>query len=119
MEEKEARTRAHIEDVSSNHSHSDDSQLHVIDQTVNAAALPKGYFRSRFFLGSSAAVALSLLATVSAFGYAAPILAVINEDIGPDPNYVWVSKVLSPYHARSPLLILSARCRFLWSTLSL
>ena len=91
MDEKDAPTRAHVEDVSSVNSHSDDSKLHVIDQTINASALPKGYFRSRFFLGSSAAVALSLLATVSAFGYAAPLLGVINEDIGPDPNYVWVS----------------------------
>lgn len=92
MEEKRDQSRAHVEDVNSANSHSDGSELHVIDQTVNAAALPKGYFRSRFFLGSSAAVALSLLATVSAFGYAAPILGIINEDIGPDPNYVWVSK---------------------------
>ena len=119
MDEKEAQARTHVEDVGSNHSHSDDSQLHVIDQTVNASVLPKGYFRSRFFLGSSAAVALSLLATVSAFGYAAPILGIINEDIGPDPNYVWVSKALPLCHAGPPLLILLACFRLLWSTLSL
>ena len=91
MDEKPVEARTHVEDVTS--SHSSDSKLHVIDQTVRASALPPGYFRSRYFLGSSAAVALSLLATVSAFGYAAPILGVINEDIGPDPNYIWAALV--------------------------
>lgn len=92
MDEK-AIDRTHVEDIASGDSSHSNGKLHVIDQTVNSSSLPKGYFRSRYFLGSSAAVALSLLATVSAFGYAAPILAVINEDIGPDPNYVWVSLV--------------------------
>lgn len=91
MAEKSLHTRAHVEDVTSDHS--SDGKLHVIDQTINASALPKGYFRSRYFIGSSLAVGLSLLATVSAFGYVAPILGVINDDIGPDKNVVWVALV--------------------------
>jgi MFS family permease len=67
--------------------------MSVSDNDGLYSNLESGYFRSRYFLGSSAAVALSLLATVSAFGYAAPILGVINEDIGPDPNYIWAALV--------------------------
>ena len=46
-------------------------------------ALPAGYFRSKFFVGTMAAIGLGLCAGVAAFGYAAPILGVINSDIGP------------------------------------
>lgn len=46
-------------------------------------ALPPGYFRSRFFCGTMAGIGLGLMAGVAAFGYAAPILGVINADIGP------------------------------------
>jgi len=30
---------------------------------------------------------------VGGFGLAAPLLGIINKDIGPDPNYVWVGLV--------------------------
>jgi len=30
---------------------------------------------------------------VGGFALAAPLLGIINEDIGPDPNYVWVALV--------------------------
>ncbi|PGH27528.1 hypothetical protein AJ80_00769 [Polytolypa hystricis UAMH7299] len=59
----------------------------------SADSLPPGYYRSRFFLGSVLAIGLGLWSGTAAFGYAAPILGVINADIGPDPNYVWVSLV--------------------------
>ncbi|KAB5540566.1 fungal trichothecene efflux pump [Coniochaeta sp. 2T2.1] len=61
------------------------------DFEVDAEELPPGYFTSSFFLGSMAAISLGLVAGVSGFGYAAPILANINADIGPDPNIVWVA----------------------------
>jgi hypothetical protein len=35
-------------------------------------------------------VGLSLAAGVGAFSMAAPLLAIINQDIGPDKNYVWI-----------------------------
>jgi MFS family permease len=78
----------HIDNVSTS-----SNGLHIIDQTVNSAALPDGYWRSRYFLGSFAAMAVSLLATVAAFGYAAPVLGLINADIGPSDDYIWVSLV--------------------------
>ncbi|KAL1895421.1 hypothetical protein Sste5346_005227 [Sporothrix stenoceras] len=65
----------------------------VIGYETDLTSLPKGYFYSRFFLGSMLAVGLGLLAAVSSFGYAAPILAQINDDLGPDPRYIWISLV--------------------------
>lgn len=46
-------------------------------------SLPPGYFKSSFFLGSMTAIGLGLMAGVAGFGYAAPILSIINADIGP------------------------------------
>jgi len=52
-----------------------------------------GYYRSTFFLGSFMAIGFALLAGVSNFAFIAPLLGVINNDIGPDPNYVWISYI--------------------------
>jgi hypothetical protein len=52
-------------------------------------ALPPGYFRSKFFVGTMAGIGLGLCAGVAAFGYAAPILGIINADIGPVSTFVW------------------------------
>lgn len=60
---------------------------------ANENELGARYFRSKFFVGSTLAIAFSLYAGVSAFAYPAPILATINADIGPDPNYIWISYV--------------------------
>ncbi|KAK4949108.1 hypothetical protein LTR10_012481 [Elasticomyces elasticus] len=40
---------------------------------------------------------LGLMAAVAQFGYIAPILSLINADLGPDPNYIWISLI---YNAR-------------------
>jgi hypothetical protein len=60
---------------------------------VDVAALPKGYYRSRFFLGTMLATGLAIMCGTGAFGFAAPLLGVINADIGPDNRYVWISLV--------------------------
>ncbi|CAK7242789.1 MAG: hypothetical protein STHCBS139747_004291 [Sporothrix thermara] len=65
----------------------------VVGYETDLNELPKGYFYSRFFLGSMLAVGLGMWAAVSSFGYAAPILTQINDDLGPDPRYIWVSLV--------------------------
>jgi MFS family permease len=36
---------------------------------------------------------MGLMAATGQFGYAAPILSVINEDLGPSSNYIWISLV--------------------------
>jgi len=56
-------------------------------------ALPKGYYYSPSFIGSALAIGLGFWAGVAAFAYAAPVLNVINQDIGPDPNITWVALI--------------------------
>ncbi len=58
---------------------------------TDAHHLRPGYFRSSFFVGSMVAMSLGLWAGVAGFGYAAPILAEINNDLGPSPNITWVA----------------------------
>ncbi|KXL50749.1 hypothetical protein M433DRAFT_76067 [Acidomyces richmondensis BFW] len=53
--------------------------------------LPKGYYRSPFFLGTFAALWFGLLGGTGAFAVVAPVLVDINNDIGPDQNYVWLA----------------------------
>jgi hypothetical protein len=55
----------------------------VVEFSADEHSLPPGYFKSSFFLGSMTAIGLGLMAGVAGFGYAAPILAIINADIGP------------------------------------
>lgn len=50
---------------------------------TNSDDVPPGYFRSAFFLGTMAAICFSLDAGVAGYTYAAPLLSLINEDIGP------------------------------------
>lgn len=57
--------------------------LEITGFQADEGELSKGYFYSPFFLGSFFATGLSIWAATAAFGYAAPILAFINEDIGP------------------------------------
>ncbi|EXJ56035.1 hypothetical protein A1O7_08966 [Cladophialophora yegresii CBS 114405] len=57
---------------------------------ADSASLPKGYFYSPYFLGSMAACGLSLLGSVGGYALAAPILGIINADIGPNKNIAWV-----------------------------
>lgn len=56
------------------------SEIHGFE--TDLAHLPKGYYRSSFFLGSMAAVGISLTCGVAAFGYAAPLLTQINAELG-------------------------------------
>jgi hypothetical protein len=56
----------------------------------DAADMPRGYFYSAYFLGSMAAVGMSLLGSVGGYALAAPILGTINADIGPNKNIAWV-----------------------------
>ena len=56
---------------------------------IDESSLPPGYYTSRFFVGSMAAIGLGLMAGVAAFGYAAPILGIINADIGPVSSHLF------------------------------
>jgi hypothetical protein len=61
------------------------------DFTVDDSALPDGYFRSKYFLGSMLAIGLSLSCGVAGFSFIAPLLGFVNEDIGPSPYLTWVA----------------------------
>lgn len=78
-----------IEAVSNSSPAMSDAERQHYDDAVGAnleldeSSLPPGYFTSKFFIGSMAGIGLGLMAGVAAFGYAAPILGIINADIGP------------------------------------
>lgn len=86
-----AATRSLVLSLSSKSFHQVSIVILIISLT--RLKLDTGYFRSKYFLGSVFATGMGLMAAVGQFGYAAPILGIINEDIGPDPNYVWISLV--------------------------
>lgn len=75
------------------HEDVDLSDESIVGFETDVEHLPKGYYTSKFFIGSMLATGLSLTCGVAAFGYAAPLLATINADLGPDPMFVWVSLV--------------------------
>ncbi|KAK3081178.1 hypothetical protein LTS18_009373 [Coniosporium uncinatum] len=86
-------TVEHHENVDSDGKEASLDSTEVHGFTADQATLQPGYFYSSFFLGTMAATGLGLAAAVGGFGLAAPNLALINNDIGPDPNIVWVSLV--------------------------
>ncbi|RDW72199.1 MFS general substrate transporter-28 [Coleophoma crateriformis] len=69
------------------------------------SSLPKGYYRSSFFIGTMFATGLGLAAGVGGFALAAPNLGVINADIGPDANLAWVALVYTLTLAVGLLLV--------------
>lgn len=79
------------------------------------SALPPGYFRSSYFIGSMTAICLGLFAGVSGFAYAAPILTIINQDIGPVrilllTNEQQLTSVGSQHRLGRPVIYNDLRC---------
>ncbi|KAE9365499.1 MFS general substrate transporter [Stipitochalara longipes BDJ] len=72
---------------------------------IDSEELPKGYYRSGLFLGTVVAQGLAVMAGAGTFALASPLLGVINADIGPNPNYVWVGLVYILMFAVGQLLI--------------
>lgn len=54
-------------------------------------AIPRSYWYSWEFIGTFAAIILAKDAGSGGFSLAAPVLASINREIGPDPDVTWVS----------------------------
>ncbi|KAK4565373.1 hypothetical protein LTR86_003990 [Recurvomyces mirabilis] len=79
----------HIEELSQGHG----KEPEVVGFVADTNELPPGYFRSKYFLGSLFATGMGLLAAVGQFGYAAPVLGIIDADLGPDPNFIWISLI--------------------------
>jgi hypothetical protein len=78
----------HREDVEKHNGHHQIDAVHGF--ATNSDSLPKGYYTSFKFLGTMLATGLGLASAVGGFGLAAPALGLINAEIGPDPNLVWV-----------------------------
>ncbi len=78
---------------------------HIHGFQTDTGHLPRGYFYSPRFLGTVAATGLGLCSAVGGFGLAAPNLTIINNDIGPDANIVWVSLVYTLVTAVGMLLV--------------
>lgn len=71
--------------------HTLNNEVHGFE--IDYDSLPKGYYRSRFFIGTMLATGLALICGTAAFGFVAPILSIINADLGPDNRYTWISLV--------------------------
>ncbi|CAK7233639.1 hypothetical protein SCUCBS95973_008662 [Sporothrix curviconia] len=86
---------AHAENIEAGGYTTSDSEAHAITRgfETELGELPKGYFMSRFFVGSMAATACSLMTCVGSFGLAASIISQINEELGQDPRYTWISMI--------------------------
>ena len=63
------------------------------ESTALVATTTDGYYTSKYFIGSMAAIGLSAVSGIGGFALAASILTVINTDIGPSPSLNWVSIV--------------------------
>lgn len=61
----------------------------------SARDLPPGYYRKPKFIGTMLAVSLGYISTTIAYLIPANLLTIINEDIGPSPNYTWFAIVVS------------------------
>ncbi|KAJ9310837.1 hypothetical protein DTO271D3_8880 [Paecilomyces variotii] len=60
-------------------------------QGLTANDLPLGYFYSKNFIGSVAGVCLMAISLYLGYVLPANTLTTINEDLGPDPNYILIS----------------------------
>jgi len=55
--------------------------------------LPKGYFTSKYFMGTYVAHCFTFLGGLGGFNLIAPILGDINAELGPSPDILWVALV--------------------------
>jgi hypothetical protein len=79
--------------LASNHQHDVVTNQPTIGVEAELEDLPAGYYRSKYFIGSFFATGMSLFSAVATFGLIAPLLGTVNEDLGPDPRYLWIGLV--------------------------
>jgi len=61
------------------------------DFTVDDSALPEGYYKTVHFWGSMFAIGISVSCGVAGFSFIAPLLSIVNADLGPSPDISWVA----------------------------
>ncbi len=59
--------------------------------SIDDVDLPDGYFRTIHFWGSMFAIGMSLMCGVAGFSFIAPLLAIVNDDLGPSEDINWVA----------------------------
>ena len=59
----------------------------------NADQMEDDYWKSWRFMGSMLAIGLGLAGGTGGFALIAPVLATINDELGPSPNVMWCSLV--------------------------
>ncbi|KIW36022.1 uncharacterized protein PV06_11677 [Exophiala oligosperma] len=78
----------------------DDNRLQPIETTDDVAPeiiggqmanLPPGYYTSANFIGTVAAYSLANMSNYAGYVMTFNLLSIINQDLGPDPNYVWIA----------------------------
>jgi MFS family permease len=72
-----------------------DVQEKPTSSKINVTDVGKSYYYSLPFLGTYLALCFNLSACTGGFALIAPILSIVNEDIGPDPSIIWVALVYS------------------------
>ncbi|OAG10688.1 MFS general substrate transporter [Paraphaeosphaeria sporulosa] len=86
----------HVEQASSSH----DGSGHVANIgtdahgfTADAEELPKGYYYSPFFLGTTVAIGLNLMGSTGGFALVAPVLGQIAVSLDAASSVIWLSLV--------------------------
>jgi MFS family permease len=67
--------------------------------------LPRGYFRSTYFLGTFVAIGVNLMASTGGFALVAPVLGQINVALGPSASITWLALVYTLCLAVGLLLV--------------
>ncbi|ORY07019.1 fungal trichothecene efflux pump [Clohesyomyces aquaticus] len=93
---------SHVEHVQNE---SSEVSIDQIGFVAEEDEMPPGYFRSSFFLGSMMAIGFGLFGGTAGFKFSATVLATINAELGPDPNYVWIALVYTLTSAVALLII--------------
>src|ERR1700753_948291 len=81
----------HIDESNEKRDRSDENDSTGKIFSIDDVNLPPAYFRSVYFWGSMFAIGMSLMCGVAGFSFIAPLLPVINADIGPSPYLTWVA----------------------------
>lgn len=92
--EKAAGDISHVEQSDAHHTHQgnyDAEDIKGRDFTLVGDEIPAGYFRSLRFTGSMVAISVMFMCGQGGFSFIAPVIGLINAEIGPDPNISWLS----------------------------
>lgn len=79
--------------------------LEIVGFVGTADDLPRNYYWSSYFLGTFFAISMSFLSGNGGFAYIAPVLGLVNADLGPSENIIWVAIVYTLSLAAGMLMV--------------